>query len=499
MSNASDFIIENGVLVKYVGSGGDVVIPENITKIAMFAFKGCTNVQNLTLPPCGASLDLFAFADCSNLKEITIPGGTWLGGNAFSGCTSLERVTILDGMTAICKGVFENCSNLQHIHIPPSVTGINSKAFVGCDAVKTLVCPPKLFSKVFSDGAIISYLLGDYSLGDALLLHVNKRIQRNKKQFFESIVNENSDAATAKFLEACQSLGLDDLNEFLVLAADAESNQVSAVLLAYKNEHYSASEIEDHEQAKEGKALGTIPMTLDDWKKLYTLVVDGKKVSIKKYKGTEENIIVPAQMENLKVTSIQFRAFSKCTTLKNVIISDGIKEIEHEVFSGCSSLESITIPSSAKKLDDFLFKGCSSLKRVEFSENAKLGYCVFYDCKSLKQIVLPKNLLKIDGCQFKGCSNLQDINIPDTVKEICWEAFSGCRSLKTVVLPESVTKIGSEAFCGCSNLSDITIPAGIKKIEKDSFDKCKKLTIHAPVGSYAEAYAKKNNIPFTAE
>ena len=28
MSSASDFVIENGVLKKYVGPGGDVVIPE---------------------------------------------------------------------------------------------------------------------------------------------------------------------------------------------------------------------------------------------------------------------------------------------------------------------------------------------------------------------------------------------------------------------------------------------------------------------------------------
>ena len=32
MSNASDFIIGNGVLKKYVGPGGDVVIPEHIVK-----------------------------------------------------------------------------------------------------------------------------------------------------------------------------------------------------------------------------------------------------------------------------------------------------------------------------------------------------------------------------------------------------------------------------------------------------------------------------------
>ena len=33
MSNASDFIIENGVLKKYVGPGGTVVIPEGVTTI----------------------------------------------------------------------------------------------------------------------------------------------------------------------------------------------------------------------------------------------------------------------------------------------------------------------------------------------------------------------------------------------------------------------------------------------------------------------------------
>ncbi len=31
MSNTSDFIIENGVLQKYVGTDGDVVIPDVVT------------------------------------------------------------------------------------------------------------------------------------------------------------------------------------------------------------------------------------------------------------------------------------------------------------------------------------------------------------------------------------------------------------------------------------------------------------------------------------
>ena len=68
-----------------------------------------------------------------------------------------------------------------------------------------------------------------------------------------------------------------------------------------------------------------------------------------------------------------------------------------------------------------------------------------------------------------------------------------------MTIPDSLTKIGEKAFYGCGELSDIAIPAGVKKIEKDSFDKCKKLTIHAPAGSYAAAFAQKNNIPFVAE
>ena len=33
MSNANDFVIEQGVLTKYIGPGGDVVIPEGVTVI----------------------------------------------------------------------------------------------------------------------------------------------------------------------------------------------------------------------------------------------------------------------------------------------------------------------------------------------------------------------------------------------------------------------------------------------------------------------------------
>ena len=41
----NDFIIENGILTKYQGPGGDVVIPDGVTRIDSFAFSDCTCLE----------------------------------------------------------------------------------------------------------------------------------------------------------------------------------------------------------------------------------------------------------------------------------------------------------------------------------------------------------------------------------------------------------------------------------------------------------------------
>ena len=46
----ADFIIENGVLTKYVGRGGDVVVPDNVKKIGIFAMQKCATVTSVSLP-----------------------------------------------------------------------------------------------------------------------------------------------------------------------------------------------------------------------------------------------------------------------------------------------------------------------------------------------------------------------------------------------------------------------------------------------------------------
>ena len=70
MSNASDFVIENGVLKNYVGPGGDVVIPEGVTSIADHAFFHCRPLERIVIPDSVTNIGALAF-DGYKLLQIT--------------------------------------------------------------------------------------------------------------------------------------------------------------------------------------------------------------------------------------------------------------------------------------------------------------------------------------------------------------------------------------------------------------------------------------------
>lgn len=133
MSSASDFIIENGVLTKYVGPGGDVTIPEGVTSIGDGAFRCCESLKSVTIPDSVTSIGNGAFGWCKSLTSITIPDSvTSIGNEAFWGCGSLTSITLPDSVTSIGGEAFSGCSSLTSITLPDGVTSIGDKTFKGC-------------------------------------------------------------------------------------------------------------------------------------------------------------------------------------------------------------------------------------------------------------------------------------------------------------------------------------------------------------------------------
>ena len=73
MSNVSDFIVENGRLEKYVGPGGDVVIPEGVRYMSSLAFQQ-TCLTTLSLPTTMSDVPNFIPAQ-KQLSSISVAEG----------------------------------------------------------------------------------------------------------------------------------------------------------------------------------------------------------------------------------------------------------------------------------------------------------------------------------------------------------------------------------------------------------------------------------------
>lgn len=133
MSNASDFLINDGVLLKYHGPGGDVVIPEGVTGICGGAFHSCSKLTGISFPAGVTEIGNYAFVGCNCLTSVTFPEGIKvIGESAFAECTSLTKMVIPETVVKIDNYAFANCTNLQTIVFEGNKVALTAAAIFGC-------------------------------------------------------------------------------------------------------------------------------------------------------------------------------------------------------------------------------------------------------------------------------------------------------------------------------------------------------------------------------
>ena len=99
-------------------------------------------------------------------------------------------------------------------------------------------------------------------------------------------------------------------------------------------------------------------------------------------------------------------AFRGKKTLKNIIIANSVKEIEHDAFYDCDELDNVYVPAGVKVVKSYAFAECDKLKKITFAGTPnKLSRHTFDDCDQLHDIIVPagsskffrKELHFIDG------------------------------------------------------------------------------------------------------
>ena len=184
-------------------------------------------------------------------------------------------------------------------------------------------------------------------------------------------------------------------------------------------------------------------------------------------------------------------AFFGCSKLRKVTLTGDIGFIGSSAFAD-TAIESVALPSEVKMLASEAFSNCTALQTVDLSEcltNIPRG--CFQKCRSLKRIYIPEGVTIISAEAFDSCSSLTDVGLPSTLKTIANNAFSWS-GLKSVDVPEGTTTLKSACFQGCDSLNYVVLPSSLTECASNILDQTeeKNITIHCYAGSTAEEFAK---------
>ena len=201
----------------------------------------------------------------------------------------------------------------------------------------------------------------------------------------------------------------------------------------------------------------------------YKLLENGT-AEITKYNGASTTLSIPSTLGGKKVTSIGYKAFGSCKSLKSVTIPSSVSSIGGFAFVYCTNLASITIPNSVKSFGIDAFDGTQWLTEQQKKNPLVVVNGVLvdgYTCSG--KVTIPNSVTSISEGAFGGCRTITDVTIPNSVKNIGDSAFSYCSNLSNINIPNSVTSIGYGAFYGCTSLKNVTIPSSVKSVENNAF------------------------------
>ena len=536
-----DFVVKNGVLVKYTGKVQTVIVPDGVREIGETVFYGNKKVFEVVLPNSVETIRKGAFYECVNLEKITLSEGLkTIGEDAFSQCTQLHEITISESVVQIDAYAFYGCGNLTAVSIPEGITTIADSAFAECKNLQKVIFPESIRtieSQAFArckNLADITIPQNVASIGDAAFIGCSaltaidippgvtqigfSAFQDCKNLARVSIPDVEITYGTGAF-SGCRKLA--DKKKMVIIAnilfdyfGHEEHVVIPDGVIALGDQVLNNIQLESATIPESVIAIG--PYTFPSWNEDFILYAPAGSYAEKYAKENGLNFVaaefpqerLPEQKAILRPNARKSKQQTWVTEEQSdgtLMIAD-YKGSEKEVYipeqidgKTVSAIGENAFSPMKPRRQKVQASALANLTTVVLPPTLRIiGNNAFQGCERLMSVEIPGGVLTIGEWAFAGCKNMDTISFSQSIQEIGKGAFSDCKKLHSVVLPDGIKEISAWVFYDCANLTSVYIPDSVENIGALALQKCPKISICASAGSYAETYAKEKKIKFEA-
>ena len=467
----------------------------NVTSIGDSAFYSCTSMTEVTIPNTIDSIGKNAFVYCSGLTTVNLNADSCIYAGsqdltAFYGCTNFTHLNIGSNVKRIPSYAFRGCTHLDTLTIPASISTIGYNAFYGCTGLTTVY---------FNADSCIDMGL---DLPNNTIWMVLGGCGR-----FTLIVGEN--------VKLIPQYGF------------AYTNTFDIVLLGSV-----PPVVEDYVFYNTTVGTVNVPCSswevyqASDWGRLFALRSDNCPNYDFWAVAPSGDTLYYRITDSVSVQTVHpfvsdgWGAFTKpsgALTIPSTVMHEGVEytvtEIGERAFSYCSEITAITISDSIRRIGEYAFFNCQSVDSIFVVNEVPptLGYDVFGMVSTNTPVIVPcqsKNAYRATAwnrfahivgtgdCPYydfwavapsgdtlyyiKNNSTSVRVVYPDEYEY--WTGYTqpmGALIIPTIVEHDStnyyVTRVDSRVFTNCTGITEVTIPEKMELIGDSAFAGCTSL------------------------
>lgn len=508
-----------------------LTIPEGVETIGNYAFSECTKLETVSLPSTLTSVGDYAFQK-TKITSITINSNITFGVNVFDGCSAIQSVSILGGLTKIADSMFAGCTSLTTVALGDSVTSIGAQAFSGCTKLANLTLTNNI-ETISSSAFYNCQKLTKVTLPTSLKELGNSAFY-NCSELTEVVMPDGVETMGTYIFESCSKLNKvnipNGITEIPVgtfqLCSALQSVTIGSNITKISNYAFSNTGLNSINIPNSVTEIGSYAfrncqsLTSFEFPSSVELVGNevlqncGSLTSIKVnsvfgYTNANNNEFISSvylfngagvngdgitltfgeDVTEVQANLCYFSSSSKTKAKITSIVFEGDKvtKIGGYAFYYCIYLTNITIPSSVNEIGNCAFAYTSAVTNI------------YYNAEELTET----ELVSSDKAAFIG-SGAENVSITigknvktvpdlfrymnDTITSLTFEEGSVCETisnqafngrsskLTTLVLPNTIETIGTSAFYNCTSLTEINLPTSLTSLYQHAFYNCNLIT-----------------------